>query len=60
MPAHRNLEEYLDTYIESAGIDEGSKSPLFRSAARTRSLTEKQINRIDMWRMIQRRRPDLQ
>jgi site-specific recombinase XerC len=31
MPAHHNLEAYLDAYIEAAGIRDGGKSPLFRS-----------------------------
>ena len=36
------------------------QSPLFRSAAgRTGALTEKPMNRIDAWRMIQRRAADL-
>jgi integrase/recombinase XerD len=56
MPTHRNLEAYLDTYIAAAGIRDGGKSPLFRSAAgRSGTLTEKPMNRIDAWRMIQRR-----
>ena len=57
MPAHHNLEAYLDSYIEAAGIRDGGKAPLFRSAAgRTGTLTEKPMNRVDAWRMIQRRR----
>jgi site-specific recombinase XerD len=32
MPAHHNLEAYLDAYIEAAGIREDDKGPLFRSA----------------------------
>jgi site-specific recombinase XerD len=60
MPAHRTLEAYLDSYIEAAGIRDGGKSPLFRSAAgRTGTLTDKPMNRIDAWRMIQRRAADL-
>jgi integrase len=56
MPAHHNLEAYLDAYIEAAGIGAEAKSPLFRSAAgRTGALTEKPMHRIDAWRMIQRR-----
>jgi integrase/recombinase XerD len=56
MPAHHNLEAYLDTYIEAADIGGGTKTPLFRSAAgRTGALTEQPMNRIDAWRMIQRR-----
>jgi site-specific recombinase XerD len=60
MPAHHNLEAYLDSYIEAVGIGDVSKSPLFRSAAgRTGSLTEKPMNRVDAWRMIQRRAAEL-
>ena len=60
MPAHQNLEAYLDAYIKAAGIGEDGKSPLFRSAVgRTDILTEKPMNRIDAWRMVQRRSADL-
>jgi site-specific recombinase XerD len=60
MPAHHNLEAYLDKYIERAGISDDTKAPLFRSAAgRTGTLTDKPMNRVDAWRMIQRRAADL-
>jgi len=60
MPAHHTLEAYLDAYIDAAGIREEKKTPLFRSAAgRTSALTATAMNRIDAWRMIQRRKADL-
>ena len=60
MPAHHNLEAYLDIYIERAGISDDDKTPLFRSAAgRAGTLTERPMNRVDAWRMIQRRAADL-
>ncbi len=60
MPAHHNLEAYLDAYIKAAGIGDHGKSPLFRSAAgRTGALTENPMNRVDALRMIQRRAADL-
>jgi len=60
MPAHHNLEAYLDAYIEAAGIRDEGKAPLFRSAAgRTGALTDRPMNRVDAWRMIQRRAADL-
>lgn len=60
MPAHHNLEAYLDAYIIAAGIREDGKTPLFRSAAgRTGALTDKPMNRVDAWRMIQRRAGEL-
>src|SRR5271167_4370313 len=60
MPAHHNLEAYLDAYIKAAGVGDDGKSPLFRSAAgRTGALTENPMNRVDAWRMIQRRAAEL-
>jgi site-specific recombinase XerD len=60
MPAHHNLEAYLDAYIEAAGIRDGGKTPLFRSAVgRTGTLTATAMNRVDAWRMIQRRAAEL-
>ena len=57
MPAHHNLEQYLDTYIEAAGIGDSGKSPLFRSAiGRACTLAATAMNRVDAWRMIQRPR----
>jgi site-specific recombinase XerC len=56
MPAHHNLEAYLDAYIEAAGIRDDAKGPLFRSAiGRTGALTAAPLNRVDAYRMIQRR-----
>ena len=56
MPAHHKLETYLDAYIAAAGFQDAGKTPLFRSAAgRTGTLTENPMNRVDAYRMIQRR-----
>ena len=56
MPAHHKLEAYLDEYVKAAGITDEGKSPLFRSAVgRTGALTTTAMNRIDAYRMIQRR-----
>jgi site-specific recombinase XerC len=56
LPAHHNLEAYLDAYIEAAGIREDKKGPLFRSAnRRTGTLTGNRMHRVDAWRMVQRR-----
>ena len=60
MPAHHTLEAYLDAYIHAAGIGNDGKSPLFRSAVgRTDTLTDKPIDRVAAWRMVQRRAADL-
>jgi len=56
MPAHHNLEAYLDAYIRAAGIGEDGKSPLFRSSVgRTGKLTDRPMSRIDAYQMIRRR-----
>jgi integrase len=50
----------LSKPISTAGIRDGGKSPLFRSAAgRTGALTATAMNRVDAWRMIQRRAAEL-
>jgi site-specific recombinase XerD len=61
MPAHHNLEAYLDAYIDAAGIREEKKTPLFRSigGGRAGMLTASAMNRVDAWRMIQRRAGEL-
>ena len=60
MPAHHTLEAYLDAYIDAAGLRGDGKSPLFRSAVgRTGALTATEMNRVDAWRMVQRRAAEL-
>jgi site-specific recombinase XerD len=56
MPCHHSLEEYLDAYLEAAGIETEKKTALFRSAiGRTGELTTTAMNRTDVFRMIRRR-----
>jgi site-specific recombinase XerD len=55
VPAHHNAEEYLDAYLEAAGIGDEKKSPLFRTVGRNRNLTRNRMHRIDVLRMIYRR-----
>jgi site-specific recombinase XerD len=56
MPAHHKLEQFLDEYLAAAGIRDGDKTPLFRSAAgRTGMLTDRPMHRIDAYEMIRRR-----
>ena len=56
MPAHHCLEEYLDAYIEAAGIADEKKAPLFRSAnRRTGQLTTNSLSSSDAWAMVRRR-----
>ena len=59
IPVHHQLAEYLDAYIEAAGIAEDRDGWLFRSArGKTRTLTEKPMSRVDAWKMVQRRLED--
>ena len=56
VPAHHNAENYLDAYIEAAGIGGEKKGPLFRSAAgKTARLTARPMDPNDALRMIKRR-----
>ena len=55
VPAHHNAEDYLDAYIEAAGIADEKKTPLFRSIDRTPAVTDRPMHRNDALRMIKRR-----
>ena len=59
MPAHHNLETYIDEYITEAGIAEDRKGYLFRTAiGRTRQLSERGMCQQDVHGMIRRRAKD--
>lgn len=59
VPVHHNAEQYLDEYIEAAGIKEEKNAPLFRTARkRVRELTQNAMSRIDAYKMIRRRAAD--
>jgi site-specific recombinase XerD len=56
MPAHHNLDAYLDAYLIAAGIGEDRKGPLFRTVrGRTGRLTENTMLQQDVHRMIRQR-----
>jgi integrase/recombinase XerD len=56
MPCHHKLEAYLDAYLQTAGIAEDRKGPLFRAAiGRTGKLGEGAMSRTDVWYMVRRR-----
>jgi site-specific recombinase XerD len=56
MPSHPKLEQFLDEYLDAAGIWDGGKAPLFRSAAgRTGMLTDRPMHRVDAYQMVPRR-----
>lgn len=55
VPAHHKAEEFLDAYIEAAGISGEKKAPLFRSAiGKTGTLTEKRLHRLTALQMVKR------
>ena len=56
MPAHHTLQDYLDTYLDAAGLRTDPKGPLFRTAeGRTGRLTDGPMTQPDVYRMIGRR-----
>jgi integrase/recombinase XerD len=55
MPVHHRAEEYLDAYLAAAGIWEEKKSPLWRTLDPRRQLTERRLNRSEVWSMVKRR-----
>ena len=57
MPAHHNLEDYLDAYIETACLQHDRKGPLFRRVRKNdhKTLTDEPMTRLYVWAMIKRR-----
>lgn len=58
IPAHHVVQEYVDAYIQAAGIQEDRKSPLFRSSGRGRqkdTLKDKGLSRYSALQMVKRR-----
>lgn len=56
MPAHHKAEEFVDAYIEAAGLEEQKNAPLFRSAVgKSKKLSERRMTRHAALKMIQRR-----
>lgn len=56
VPVHHKAEEYLDAYIEAAGIKDSPNSPLWRTTrGRSEQITAKGVSRVDAYCMIQRR-----
>jgi len=56
MPAHHNLDAWLEAYITAAGLAADSKGPMFRSTVgRSGELTDRPLRQQDVYRMISRR-----
>ena len=59
MPCHHNLVTFLEEYIEAAGIKDDPKGWLFRTTeGNSGYLTDRPMNRTDVYRMIGRRAKD--
>lgn len=56
VPVHHKAEEYIDAYIEAAGMGEEKRAPLWRKGLKnTGKLQDKALTRFDVFSMIQRR-----
>jgi site-specific recombinase XerD len=56
MPAHHKAEEFVDAYIEAAGLKDRKNVPLFRSAiGKTKQLGDRRMSRHAALKMVQRR-----
>ena len=55
MPVHHKAEEYLDAWLDAAGIKGGNGTPLWRSMTKERGVGDNRMNRVDVYRMVKRR-----
>jgi site-specific recombinase XerD len=56
LPCHHELEEYVEVYMEAAGIKGEKGTPLFRAVSKkTKQLTGREITRIEAYRLVKRR-----
>jgi integrase/recombinase XerD len=54
VPAHHKAIEFMDAYVDRAGIAGDKKGPLFRTLDRHRRLTAERVHPNDVLRMIKR------
>jgi integrase/recombinase XerD len=55
VPAHHKVQDFMEDYLDAAGIGGERKTPLFRSLDRRRQLTERRITRREVLAMVKRR-----
>lgn len=56
MPAHHKLEEFVDAYMDMAGLAGNKKASLFQTfRGRSVQMTGRPMSQSDAWRMIRRR-----
>ena len=59
VPAHHKLEEFLDAYLDAAGLADQKQGALFRTTqGKTKKLTAKRMTRRDVYEMVRRRAKD--
>jgi integrase/recombinase XerD len=55
VPAHHKAEEYVDAYLQAAGMTGHKGTPLFRTLDRRRRLTGRRMSRHEVLAMVKRR-----
>jgi site-specific recombinase XerD len=55
MPAHHELEIFMNSYIQAANFTDEKGTALFRACGRKDKLLDRPLTRIDAYRMIRRR-----
>jgi integrase/recombinase XerD len=55
VPAHRKAREYLDAYVDAAGIAGATDSPLWRTMSKEGAFGDRRMSRVDVFRMVKRR-----
>ena len=55
VPAHHKAVEFVDEYLNAAGIIGERKTPLFRTINERRQLSPNPLHRVDVLRMVKRR-----
>lgn len=55
LPAHHKAQEYVDAYLDEAGIRDEKGTPLFRTIDSRRRLTNRRLDRHEVLAMVKRR-----
>jgi site-specific recombinase XerD len=58
VPLHHKAKDYLDAYLEAAGIADEDGTPLFRTIGRSKELTGRALSRTSVLRMVKARAED--
>jgi integrase/recombinase XerD len=58
VPTHRKAQEYLNAYLQAAGIAGAPDFPLWRTMAKERALSGRRMSRVDVYRAVRRRADD--